>query len=510
MYSKIQQLKEDGLNKAQVERKLGIDYKTVSKYWNMSAEDFADYQQKTSQRRRKLDKYKDDILALLHKHNDYKVSQIQDLLWEKYTEEKDEIKYSTLRRYLKDLRKEHNIPKKSHVRQYQAVEDPPLGYQAQLDLGVMKLKDRNGNSVKLYAIAMVLSNSRYKYVQWYDHPPDVNDLIQFHENSFQYFEGMPKEIVYDQDRLIVVDENYGDIVYTAEFEAYRQQKKFNTFICRSRDPETKGRIEAVIKYVKYNFAQYRVFTNIKEFNSLCWDWLERTGNAKVHGTTKKVPAEVFKKEKEHLRPALEEKTKANSTKDSISRNVRKDNTVFYLTNRYTVPIGTYEPGKKVDLIPVDDKKLKIIDLKTGEIIAEHDIDHGSGNLVKNNNHLRDYSQKIEKLYEKTLKELGDNPKHQEFLNRIKAEKPRYLRDQYTLLIKTSNDLTQSEISTIINYCVENEFFSAPSFKSISQNLDKLEDKQLADNLNNNIESLDPIYYQETEVRNLNEYEEIAR
>lgn len=511
MYSKIQQFKEDGLNKSQVAKKLKIDYKTVRKYWDMTTEEFANYELKTKRRRRKLDQYKDDILALLYKHNDYKVSQIEDRLKEKYPDEKDEIKYSTLRKYLKDLRKEYQIPKKSNIRQYQAVADPPLGYQSQLDLGVKKLKTRKDEVVKLYVIAMVLSNSRYKYVKWYDHPPNTRDLIKFHESAFQYFQGMPTEIVYDQDRLIIVDENYGDIIYTAEFETYRQQRKFNTYICRSRDPETKGRIERVVKYVKNNFAQYRTFTTIEEFNKLCWDWLERTGNTKVHGTTKKIPVEVFKREREYLKPVTKKSINFNSTENSITRNVKKDNTILFSANRYTVPIGTYKPGKEVYLVPIEDKVLKIIDKDTGEVIAEHEIKQGSGKLIKNNNHLRDYSQKIEKLYEKTLLEIGDNPTHKQFLDRIKQDKPRYLRDQYSLLIEVSKDLSQSEISTILDYCVENDFFSATDFKSIAENLDKLETEIQNQDDNEKLESTDnEIYCSDTEVRNLSEYEEIAR
>lgn len=40
--------------------------------------------------------------------------------------------------------------------------------------------------------------------------------------------GKPKELVFDQDRLIAVDENYGDIIYTKEFEAFRQSEKLKT------------------------------------------------------------------------------------------------------------------------------------------------------------------------------------------------------------------------------------------------------------------------------------------
>lgn len=96
-------------------------------------------------------------------------------------------------------------------------------------------------------------------VEWLDRPPVTTDFVNFHERAFAYFGGMPYEIVYDQDRLLMVNENFGDIVYTTEFENHRQRRKFDTFICRSSDPETKGKIEAVVKYTKYNFARHRLF-----------------------------------------------------------------------------------------------------------------------------------------------------------------------------------------------------------------------------------------------------------
>ena len=41
MYGKIQEKKRDGLNKSQTSRCLGIDYKTVLKYWDMTPDDYA-------------------------------------------------------------------------------------------------------------------------------------------------------------------------------------------------------------------------------------------------------------------------------------------------------------------------------------------------------------------------------------------------------------------------------------------------------------------------------------
>ena len=503
MYSKIQQLKENNLNKSQVSRYLKIDFKTVTKYWNMSAEEYAEYCKQL--RRRKLDKYQDEILALLHRHNDYTSAQLLDILWERHPEERNNIAASTLRGYVKALRKKYNIPNDTPSRQYQAVADLQPGYQAQVDLGYITLADEDGEPHDVCAMTMVLSHSRYKYVEWFDRPPVTTDFVNFHERAFAYFRGMPYEIVYDQDRLLIVSENFGDIIYTTEFENYRQRRKFDTFICRSSDPETKGKIEAVVKYVKHNFAHHRLFTTIENLNQQCLEWLDRTGNSKIHGTTKKVPAEMFILEQMHLRQVPD--LRISQILDTIiSRTVRKNNTVDFNSNRYSVPLGTYESGKKVGLKIDPAQTLKIIDLETGELVAEHDLCFEKGQLVQNNHHLRDNSLRIAELYHETLQSLGGTENGAKLLDMIKLEKPRYIRDQYQYLIKTAKELTQDTVDAAIEYMIRHDFWSATVFSSVAANLDKLAAEQTA------AQKVDiPERYKiVTEVRKLSEYEELAR
>ena len=105
----------------------------------------------------------------------------------------------------------------------------------------------------------------------------------------------------DQDKLLAISENYGDIIYTYEFERFKQAMGFSVYLCRKNDPESKGRIEAVVKFIKRNFASHRLFTDIKTWNQSFLGWLDRTGNYNVHGTIK-IPAQVFLEEQQYLRP----------------------------------------------------------------------------------------------------------------------------------------------------------------------------------------------------------------
>lgn len=272
------------------------------------------------------------------------------------------------------MRRTSNIPKPDKYRQYQAVEELPPGQQAQVDLGQREVVTTTGKRIKLYIFCLVLSHSRYKYVEWLDKPFTAQTFTLFLYRAFEFIGGVPKEIVFDQDRVLAVSENYGDIIHTEEFERFRRNMKFSVYLCRGNDPESKGKIESVVKYAKQNYAAQRVFDNLVLWNEGCIDWLNRTGNTNIHATTKKVPAEVFKSEQEYLQPIP---TIINKPEDSLTRNVRKDNTILYLSNRYRVPRGTYYPGREVEL-KVKNGYLEVLDIETKELIIIRKISTKKG------------------------------------------------------------------------------------------------------------------------------------
>jgi len=67
-------------------------------------------------------------------------------------------------------------------------------------------------------------------------------LVRELYGCFEYYGGMPREMVYDQDSIIVVSENSGDIIHTKAFSAFLEETKIGTRVCRRSDPESKGKI----------------------------------------------------------------------------------------------------------------------------------------------------------------------------------------------------------------------------------------------------------------------------
>lgn len=458
MYLSIHQLKELGLNVSQIARKLGISRNTVYKYLEMTPDDMHQMLEEMKTRSKKLDPYEQAILIWLQEYPDLSAAQIFDWLKERYGD--ISVSESTVRNYVRSLRKKYNIPKEIHHRQYEAVEDPPMGEQMQVDFGETSLKNPQGHLVKLRFMSFVLSHSRHKYVEWLDRPFTTADVIQIHERAFEYFEGVPNEIVYDQDHLLLTSENHGDLILTHEFARYVQQRGFRIYMCRKQDPESKGRVENVVKYVKQNFAKHRIFFNLDALNEQCLAWLARTANGKVHHTTKKIPAEVFQEERKHLRP-IQEKIKLPAI--SLTRQVRKDNTIWFEGNRYSVPLGTYNPEKSVGIQVTDEQELLIYDLESKQEIARHPMSQRKGQLIQNNNHRRDRSKGIDAYLKHVASLFPDPDEAMRFLTAIRERKPRYIRDQLQLVERQIVHMDKDVVSKALAYCVKHRLYRATDF-----------------------------------------------
>jgi hypothetical protein len=216
----------------------------------------------------------------------------------------------------------------------------------------------------------------------------------------------------------------------------------------------------VVKYIKRNFARHRRFTDIDLWNASFLDWLQRTGNAMTHGITKKIPAEVMQSEQAFLKPVPDTEIVHN---DIVSVQVRQDNTVLHLANRYSVPLGTYTPGRMATL-EVKDDQLRIYDAIDATLLAEHPLSTARGELISNRNHRRDYSASTDKLQAELLELLGSSPDAETLLCQIRTRKRRYVRDQYGLMTRSIKTQSSETIRQALVYCVEHKLYSAVDFR----------------------------------------------
>lgn len=143
-----------------------------------------------------MDPYRDWIVNWLKEYPSLSGAQIFDWLQERFPNIK--VGESTVRRYVNEVRELYQIEKKEESREYESVDELPLGKQLQVDWGQSVQKDMYGKEVRLYFIAFVLAHSRHKYMWWLNRPFTTEDTMRCHELAFQYYGGVPEEVVYDQ------------------------------------------------------------------------------------------------------------------------------------------------------------------------------------------------------------------------------------------------------------------------------------------------------------------------
>jgi transposase len=463
MYIQIRGLVNQRYSVSAIARTLKISRNTVYKYLKKSPDEMAEWTASTMIRTKKLDIHKELILNWLGEYPDISAAQVYDWLKEKFPTFK--VGESTVRNYVKEIREEFSIPKEAQKRNYEAIPDPPMGEQIQADFGFVTVRNKVGKPVKLMFIVFVLAHSRYKYVWFQNRPFTTKDVVVAHKKAFIAFGGVSKEILYDQDRLLVVSENEGDLLLTEEFQQFVNEVKFKVVLCRKADPESKGRVENAVGFIKKNFVQHRVFNNIDSWNEQCQHWLSRTGNGKIHNGTKRRPADVFLLEKQHMKQVSLLNHNSNT---SITRSVRKDNTVLFLSNRYTVPLGTYQKHPEVSIMRNKENKLIIYVNETGEVLASHSISTDKGQLIRNTSHQRDRSKGLKELMETVGSHFTNGEMAQMYFSELRNRYPRYLRDQLSI-IKKCIDVSSVEVLTdTLALCMERQLFSANDFQDVVQ------------------------------------------
>jgi len=447
VYSQIKQLQEKGFSRTSVAKRLNINRRTVNRYWGMSADE---YENQCLSRAKLLDGYQEIILHWLNEYSALSAAQVCDWLKEHYGAAYPE---RTVSRYVKDLREKYHLPKTVETRDYEAVPESPPGQQMQVDFGEKWMMVVGGGRMKVRFAAFVLSHSRYKYVEFQSRPFTTVDLCRALRGCFSYMGGIPQELVFDQDSIVAVSENYGDVIHTYEFEKLRQDLKFSVYLCRANDPESKGKIESVVKFVKQNFLENRIYADDDILNNCALEWLDRTGNAKLHGTTKWIPAEAFKLECESLRPLPD---RILTGTECICRTVRKDNTILYDSNRYSVPIGTYDTQKEVQI----DAKNGVLRILTtfGDPICEHMISTGRGMLIKNQSHGRNKEERLDEILT-YVDGLFGCAAH-DFLDHLRHDNSRYARDQLKLIESLCGKYGVKDTLKAIRACEELTLMSA--------------------------------------------------
>lgn len=390
---KIMKQGETKPNYAEIARRWDCDYRTVKRYFE---QDVVPTRKITKPS--KLDPYRTIIKAKVD------LGCTGSSIYHFIKKKGYDGKYSILRDYVRSIKVEGE--QKATIR----FETNP-GLQAQVDWKEgMQLINRRGEIFEINIFLMLLGYSRTKY---FELTIDKNQetLMMAMINGFRYFQGVPKEIIFDNMKTVIDRSrtNYQQAVVNETFYQFSKDMGFEVWPCKPYRPQTKGKVEALAKLTSRLKPYNNEFDTLEELEEIVREVMNDINNDESYATNEK-PLTLLEKEKEYLLPLPNQELINNYFTKPIRRIVTKESMITYMNNKYSL-----EPkyiGKSVNL-EVSDTHLKIIYGK--EIIATHKLskrkfnyhqDHMVSILksdamkFKKDEEIEDFAKKQLELYDK--------------------------------------------------------------------------------------------------------------
>ena len=200
-----------------------------------------------------------------------------------------------------------------------------------MDWGICQFADPQGQVHNVSAFAMILGNSRAKYVQFTSRC-DLQSLERCILNAMEYYGGVPDIVLTDNMKTVVDGHEAGKTLFNPSFAAFCNDMGFIPKTCKIRRPQTKGKVERLVRYVKDNFFPGRMFTDLMDLNQQARKWCV-TVDQKIHGTTGKIPLQELEQETLQALPSQEIRDQYRWEHRQIS----KDGFISFDGVRYGVP-----------------------------------------------------------------------------------------------------------------------------------------------------------------------------
>lgn len=353
IYERMKMMKKEDIkpNYAQIARQLDCDYRTVKRYYENKEPSLPQ-----SKKPSKLDGFRELISEKVDLGcSGYAIFRF--IQSKGYTG-----KYSILRDFIFSIKQERT--KKATIR----FETNP-GLQAQVDWKEDKrMVSRNGEVFQINIFLIILGFSRLKYIELtLDKSEDTLQKVLI--NSFKYFGGIPREILFDNMKTVVdhSKSNYSQAVLNQDFYQFSKDMNFEVITCRPYRPQTKGKVEALAKLTSrldpYNYE----FDTIEELQMIV-NKVRSEINSEYSHAINESPKTLFEKEKEYLLPLPNQELLDNYFQKPITRIVTKESMITYMNKKYS--LDTKYIGKTVTLKVANDT---LYILFGNKIIADHKI-----------------------------------------------------------------------------------------------------------------------------------------
>lgn len=181
-------------------------------------------------------------------------------------------------------------------------------------------------------------------------------------SNLEQLGGVPAKVLFDNPRTITVGDVAGAHVLNPDLVRLASHYRFSPQTAAYYDPESKGKVEASVRFTKSDLIPAEGFGSLDEANEAGRQWCRRV-NSEPHSETKRAPAELIGAERELFR-ALPPERPAIACGEP--RKVDKLATIRFASARYSVPHRLV--GERVEVI-ASDRELTVT--HAGVPVAHH-------------------------------------------------------------------------------------------------------------------------------------------
>jgi transposase len=177
------------------------------------------------------------------------------------------------------------------------------GFQAQVDWKEkFKLSNRNVEIIEFNVFIVVLGYSRMKYLMITKDRTQTTVFKGLLE-SFKYFNGVPKELLFDNMKTIVdiSRTQFNKPYYNEKLYSFSKDAGFMPKSCLAYKPQTKGKVEAVAKLINRLKVYNNEFDTFSDLDLIVRNFNDEI-NREISTSTGKSPIERFKEEQKYLNP----------------------------------------------------------------------------------------------------------------------------------------------------------------------------------------------------------------
>ena len=333
------------LNKSELARRFNCDPRTVDRYLKIISGELAP--ERTSRVYISLlDDYKSIVIDKVDNFGSTAMAVYKFIQKKGY-----KGKYSTVADFVS---KHKNVEiKKATIR----FETTP-GLQAQVDWKEdLTLISKHGEVFKINIFLMVLGYSRVKFLKVTD-SRDQRTLFSCIIDAFQYFGGVPREILFDNMKTVIdrSKTSFTQVEFNSTFKHFADQSGFKPIACRPYRPQTKGKVEALAKLTNRLTVYNGEFEEYSELEKIVEDFMEEINN-EVSQATNQIPSKLLSKDKEYFKPLPSLDSLCSYVYREKEYKVTKESMINYKGKKYSVP--TKYIGLKLNIIETSDGNISI-------------------------------------------------------------------------------------------------------------------------------------------------------